>query len=45
MFDQLFERPHALKRQRTRPMTRERLRYLCHLADQGMVRTTLRTRR
>src|SRR3954468_24109230 len=42
MFDQLFERPHALARQRAGPLAEERLRYLGHLADQGMARKTLR---
>ena len=43
MFDHLFERPHALNRQLTRPMARERVIYLRHLEDQGMARSTLRT--
>ena len=42
MFDQLFERSHALARQRAGPLVAERLGYLRHLADQGMTRKTLR---
>lgn len=42
MFDELFERPHALMRQRTAPLVEERVRYLRHLADEGMSRRTLR---
>jgi integrase/recombinase XerD len=42
MFDQLFERPHALKRQCESPLAEERNRYLTHLAQQGMARKTLR---
>jgi integrase/recombinase XerD len=42
MFDQLFERPHALTRQRTAPLADERRRYLTHCADQGMAKRTLR---
>lgn len=41
MFDQLFEHPHALARQCAGPLVEERLRYLVHLADQGMARKTL----
>ena len=42
MLDQLFQRPAALRRQRTGPLLEERLRYLGDLADQGMARVTLR---
>ena len=42
MFEQLFERPHALARQRAGPLAEERVRYLTHLAGQGMARRTLR---
>jgi site-specific recombinase XerD len=43
MFDQLFERPHALIRMRTGPLVEERLRYLAHCAGQKMAKATLRT--
>ena len=42
MFEQLFERPHALARQRRGPLFEERLRYLSHGAEQQMARRTLR---
>ena len=42
MFEQLFERPHALARQRHGPLFEERLRYLSHGAEQQMARRTLR---
>src|SRR5258708_7177253 len=42
MFDQLFERSHALARQRSGPLLEERQRHLVHLANQGMARRTLR---
>jgi integrase/recombinase XerD len=42
MFEQLFERPHALARQRNGPAVEERLRYLAHCAEQQMARRTLR---
>jgi site-specific recombinase XerD len=42
MFDQLFSRPHALLRQRSGPLLRERLAYLRYLADQGMAHSTMR---
>jgi integrase/recombinase XerD len=42
VFDQLFERPRALARHRAGPLVEERLRYLAHLASQGMASTTLR---
>lgn len=43
MFDELFERPHALARQRNGPLADQRRRYLRYLADQGATRTTLKT--
>jgi integrase/recombinase XerD len=42
MFEQLFERSHALARQRSGPLVEERRQYLAYLADQGMARNTLR---
>jgi site-specific recombinase XerD len=42
LFDQLFERPRALARHRDGPLAEERLRYLSHLASQGMVQGSLR---
>jgi integrase/recombinase XerD len=42
MFEQLFERPHALARQWNGPAVEERLRYLAHCAEQQMARRTLR---
>jgi site-specific recombinase XerD len=42
MFDDLLERPHALVRHRTGPLLEERVRYLGHLADKEMARSTLR---
>ena len=42
MFEQLFERPHALARQRHGPLFEERLRYLSHGAEQQMAPRTLR---
>jgi integrase/recombinase XerD len=42
MFQQLFERSHALQRQLTSPLLEERIRYLGHCAQQGSVRRTLR---
>jgi hypothetical protein len=42
MFQQLFERPHALDRQLTGPLLEERLRYLHHCAQQGSASRTLR---
>lgn len=41
MFEQLFERPHALARHRNGPLADERRRYLAHCADQQMARRTL----
>jgi integrase/recombinase XerD len=42
VFEQLFEGPHALARQRAGPLVEERLRYLNHLAEQGLARESLR---
>lgn len=42
MFEQLFERPHALARQRNGPLAEERLRYLTHCSDLQMAQRTLR---
>ena len=42
MFEQLFERPHALARQRNGPLADDRCRYLTHCADQQMAQRTLR---
>lgn len=42
MFEQLFERPHALARQRNGPLAEERRRYLVHCAEQRMAPRTLR---
>jgi len=42
MFNQLFERPHALARQLSGPLVEERRRYLAHCADLGMATRTLR---
>ena len=42
MFAELFERPHALMRQRTAPLVEERIRYLRRLADEGLARSTRR---
>lgn len=44
MFDLelLFERRHALIRQRTGPLVEDRLRFLAHLREQGMSRGVLR---
>jgi hypothetical protein len=36
MFEQLFERPHALARQRNGPLAEERRRYLVHCAEQQL---------
>jgi integrase/recombinase XerD len=43
LFDQLFGRPRALARHRDGPLVEERLRYVSHLASQGMVQGSLRT--
>src|SRR5277367_1715680 len=42
MFDQLFERPHALVRQRSAPLADERRRYVLHCIEQGMAGSTVR---
>jgi integrase/recombinase XerD len=42
MFHNLFERPHALKRQLNSKFLKERLLYLHHRAEQGAARSTLR---
>jgi integrase/recombinase XerD len=42
MFDQLFERSHALVRQRPAPLADERRRYVLHCIEQGMARSTVR---
>jgi integrase/recombinase XerD len=42
MFEQLFERQHALARQRNAPLAEERLCYLTHCAELQMSRRTLR---
>ena len=42
MFDRLFERSCALTRQCTGALPKERERFLGHLADQGMAKTTMR---
>jgi site-specific recombinase XerD len=42
MFEQLFECPHALARQRNGPLAEERRRYLVHCAEQQMAPRTLR---
>ena len=36
MFEELFERPHALARQRSGPLLEERLIYLRYLAVSGL---------
>ena len=42
MFDQIFERSDALRRQLTGPLREARLAYLHHRAEQGAPRSTLR---
>src|SRR5258708_1404991 len=42
MFDQLFNRPRALKRHTTAPLVEERLRYLSHCAEHGTRKSSLR---
>src|ERR1017187_1528968 len=42
MFDQLFERSHALARHLSGPLVDERRRYLVRCAEQGMAKSTLR---
>ena len=41
MFDQLFQEPRALARQRDGPLAEERCRYLVHCAEQGMTPVTI----
>jgi hypothetical protein len=41
MFERLFNRARAVARHRAAPLLEERLRYLSHLAEQGMARNTL----
>jgi integrase/recombinase XerD len=41
MFDQLFQNPRVLARQRNGPLAEERRRYLAHCAEQGMAPSTL----
>jgi integrase/recombinase XerD len=43
MFDQLFQNPRVLARQRNGPLAEERRRYLAHCAEQGMASTTLQS--
>jgi site-specific recombinase XerD len=43
VFEQLFKRPSALARHRAGPAAEERLRYLAHLAAQGLTRPSLQT--
>jgi integrase/recombinase XerD len=43
MFEKLFERSHALKRQLAGPLVEERRRYLMHCAGQGMAIGMLKT--
>lgn len=43
MFDQLFQNPCALARQRDGPLAEDRRRYLVHCAQQQMSRRTLRS--
>ena len=42
MFDQIFERSDALRRQLAGPLREARLAYLHHRAEQGAPRSTLR---
>ncbi len=42
MFDQIFERSDALRRQLAGPLREPRLAYLHHRAEQGAPRSTLR---
>jgi integrase/recombinase XerD len=42
MFEQLFERSHALVRQRSAPLADERRRYLQYCIEQGMAKSTVR---
>jgi len=42
MFQELFERPHAIKRQLSSPLLEARLRFLSQCAEHGAARSTLR---
>ena len=42
MFEQLFQRPYTVVRHQDGPLAEERLRYLRHLAEQGMCRRYLK---
>jgi hypothetical protein len=42
MFDQIFERSDAIRRQFAGPLREARLAYLQHRAEQGAPRSTLR---
>ena len=44
MFDQIFERSDALRRQSAGPLGEARLTYLRHRTEQGAPRSTLRKR-
>ncbi len=44
MFERLFNRPTTLAQQRAGPLLEERLRYLSHLAEQGVARHGLQVR-
>ena len=41
MFEDLFERPHAIEKYRSAPLYEDRLRYLVHVADGGAAPRTL----
>jgi integrase/recombinase XerD len=43
MFEQLFEKPHALARHQNGPLFEERLSFLTQLADRGVSRNVLRS--
>jgi hypothetical protein len=42
MFQKLFERPHAIKKQLTGTLLEERLQFLAHCNEHGAARSTLR---
>ena len=42
MFENLFKRPHAVRRHTTYPLLEERLLYLRHLSDRHFSRNSLR---
>jgi integrase/recombinase XerD len=42
MFQKLFERPHAIKKQLTGPLLEDRLHFLAQCAEHGAARSTLR---